>query len=129
MKPPRPRKQSASAANGRASTASLRFRGYRPLRKAQAQAPKVSRSWRGVCKIHPALEAIPSLGATEVRALAESIRQHGLLTPIHMATVNGVTYLIDGRGRLDALELLGWQLVVNEKGEWKGYMVAKEVQP
>ena len=38
MKPPKPRKENAPAANGRASTVALRVRGYRPLGEGQIES-------------------------------------------------------------------------------------------
>jgi hypothetical protein len=119
----RPKKKGASLQTPR-PTAIGGIRDSRQFGEVQA----VKRSWRQFLRIHPALEAIPPLGATELQALAQSIRQHGLLEPIHVATVDGVTYLLDGRGRLDAMELLGWQIVLNEKGECSGRMAARRHQ-
>jgi alpha-L-arabinofuranosidase len=76
-------------------------------------------SWRDHIQIHPAAEVFPLMGADELRKLAADINANGLQVPIQTCTVDGETYIEDGRNRLDAMELLGWQ-IVNERGEWQG---------
>jgi hypothetical protein len=68
--------------------------------------------WRDVLKIHPACELFPSLPADELKALGEDIKANGLNTPIVMYRGR----LLDGRNRLDAMELIGL-LVVDTNGE------------
>ena len=71
-----------------------------PAERAQA-------SWRGTLKIHPACELIPPMSADEVRDLGENILKNGLISPIALwlASKNAQAQLLDGRSRLDALEL------------------------
>lgn len=86
---------------------------------------KNNRSWRDVIKIHPAAEVFPLLGDADLRALADDIEANGLhVAPIvfeetgkdeHGNEVT-TTWLIDGRNRLDAMELLGWEVV-----DWEEY--------
>lgn len=74
------------------------------------------KSWRDILPIHPAAEMFPIMPPDELRALGEDIKKHGLQTPITvLATLKdarqirvGWEYsLLDGRNRLDALELVG----------------------
>jgi ParB-like chromosome segregation protein Spo0J len=76
--------------------------------------------WRQFKKVHPAAEVFPLMGPDELRKLADDIQAHGIRIPIQTRTAeDGQLYVIDGRNRLDACEVLGWQLV-DEKGEWRG---------
>src|SRR5262249_42861997 len=71
-----------------------------PLRNlAQRDAMR----WRDRPKIPPAAELFPLMSEPELRELGEDIKANGLRTPI-------VVYkdkLLDGRNRLDAMELVG----------------------
>jgi ParB-like chromosome segregation protein Spo0J len=66
------------------------------------------RSWRDFLTVHPAAEKWPLLAEAELRALGEDIKANGLRVPIvlHNAGTRGML-LIDGRNRLDAMELIG----------------------
>jgi hypothetical protein len=60
-------------------------------------------SWRDHLPIHPAAELFPPMSEPALRELGEDIKANGLRTPI-------VVYrdkLLDGRNRLDAMELVG----------------------
>jgi hypothetical protein len=61
------------------------------------------KSWRDVLPIHPAAELLPVMSETELRELGEDIKKNGLRTSI---VLHG-NELIDGRNRLDAMELVG----------------------
>jgi len=64
-------------------------------------------SWRDVLPIHPAAELFPPMAPDELRALAHDIKQNGLREPVSVVEDrSGKNVLIDGRNRLDALELL-----------------------
>jgi hypothetical protein len=68
------------------------------------------RPWREVLSVHPAAELFPPISAAELKTLADKIRDHGVLWPLWFTRGFGSTkppQLVDGRGRLDALELLG----------------------
>jgi hypothetical protein len=69
-------------------------------------------SWRDILPIHPAAELFPLMTPAELRELSEDIKTNGLQTPIMvMAEKCGDewTYqLLDGRNRLDAIELAGF---------------------
>lgn len=70
------------------------------------------RSWRDVIKIHPAADLFPLMSEAELRELGEDIRAHGLQHPIVLYRESGVDrdagsyLLLDGRNRLDAMELV-----------------------
>jgi hypothetical protein len=82
-------------------------------------------NWRDVLKIHPAAHLFPLMGPDELRALAEDIKRNRLRSPIVFLypgeggdgyTVDGYlelsrVVLLDGRNRLDAMEIAGIELV------------------
>src|SRR3954463_15099203 len=72
---------------------------------------KPAKSWRDVIKIHPAAELFPLMPPDELRALGKDIKKNGLTSPIAITTskdAKGGNYqLLDGRNRLDAMELVG----------------------
>src|SRR5262249_52732963 len=82
-------------------------------RQASAQ------SWRDVLPIHPAAELFPRMSADELRTLGEDIKKNGLTSPIVLWEAGKTTqlFLLDGRGRLDAMEAVGLP-VVGKDGEW-----------
>lgn len=73
---------------------------------ATTQAPF---NWRAHLRIHPAAELFPLMSEAELRELAEDIKKHGLqeLPVIYRDPEWGVC-ILDGRNRVDALELIGW---------------------
>jgi DNA-binding Lrp family transcriptional regulator len=87
-----------------------------------AQRPS---SWRDVLPIHPAAELFPLMSPDELRALGEDIKKNKLKQPVTVLlpdrsqsrdTVWQGAALLDGRNRLDAMEMVGIQLV-GENGE------------
>jgi hypothetical protein len=89
-----------------------------------SETEAVKPSWRDFYVIHPALAALPRRSPGELREFADKLERAGvLLVPVHTRQVAGeqARYLIDGRDRLDACELLSWR-IVNERGEWFGSM-------
>lgn len=69
-----------------------------------------TRSWRDVFLVHPAADLFPMLGSDELRELGEDIERNGLQQDVTIWTDddNGEqAYLLDGRNRLDAMELVG----------------------
>jgi ParB-like chromosome segregation protein Spo0J len=79
--------------------------------------------WRNRLTVHPAAEVFPPLSKAELQELADDIRKNGLLEGVTL-WFNPATEeeeLLDGRNRLDALELLG-DPIFNSKGavrkEW-----------
>jgi hypothetical protein len=73
-----------------------------------------SKSWRDWLPIHPAAELFPLMDKESLRALADDIEKTlgRLLTPVTIIEVGRGQHpiLIDGRNRLDALELLGREI-------------------
>ncbi len=87
---------------------------------SEASGEIVKSSWRDFWKVHPACDVFPPMNADELRKLADDIQAHGIRVTIQTRTAeDGQLYVIDGRNRLDACELLGWHLV-DERGEWRG---------
>lgn len=80
--------------------------------------PATKTSWRKVLAIHPAAELLPMMGARELRELAADIERRGLQRKIdlHRNFRTDKEQILDGRNRLDALELLGRELV-DSKGK------------
>jgi hypothetical protein len=67
------------------------------------------KSWRDVIKVHPAAAVFPRMSDAEMRQLAEDIRDNGLQNPVTtwIDPHNNVEWVIDGRNRLDAMEMVG----------------------
>jgi hypothetical protein len=80
-------------------------------------------SWRKFIKIHPATECFPLMSPGDLATLAADVKSK-LKVPIEMRIVDGIEYLIDGRNRLDALELSG-ETIVDEHGKWVGKVAEK----
>jgi hypothetical protein len=84
-----------------------------------SQANPTRSSWRDVITVHPAADLLPLLGKDELRELADDIKANGLHEPVKIIErgrrqPNGSydprdmeQILIDGRNRLDAMELAG----------------------
>jgi hypothetical protein len=75
-------------------------------------------NWRDHLKVHPAADLFPLLSETDPAALkdlAEDIRQHGQREPAsYIKDSDGNRVLLDGRNRLDALEMLGKKIDIND---------------
>jgi hypothetical protein len=93
-----------------------------PNKPRQATA----KSWRDVLPIHPAAEMFPLMSPDELRVLGEDIKANGLKNPVTLwaAEPDSEWFLLDGRNRLDAMELIGlstledhqWQVIFGSKG-------------
>ena len=97
----------------------------RPGSLSKPPAPKKqASSWRDVLPIHPAAALFPLMSADELRELALDIEKNGLKQPIVLwspgyyydGEEDRPRYLLDGRNRLDAMELAGLP-VLDDKGE------------
>jgi molybdopterin synthase catalytic subunit len=72
-------------------------------------------SWRDVLKIHPACELFPLMSRAELKELGEDIKKNGLVEKIKIIdktdhndlAANQVLIVVDGRNRLDAMEMVG----------------------
>ena len=71
-------------------------------------------------KIHPACDLFPMMTPDELKALGEDIKRNGMTAPIVWWTEReadiGKTpapeyYLLDGRNRLDAMEMVGIKVI------------------
>jgi hypothetical protein len=67
----------------------------------------MAKPWREVLKIHPAAELFPLMSPDELATLAKDIKVHGLKIPVVFWKSKGQRYLLDGRNRLDALQING----------------------
>ncbi len=82
--------------------------------KIQPQPPDpqaAPKSWRDVLPIHPAAELFPLMAPDELKALGKDIAKNGLTSPIVLWFDGKGKLLLDGRNRLDAMELIGRKLV------------------
>jgi hypothetical protein len=70
-------------------------------------------SWRDHLVIHPAANLFPAMSEPELRELGEDIEKNGLRSPIILWSPgdqqdkDAKVYLLDGRNRLDAMEMVG----------------------
>jgi hypothetical protein len=60
-------------------------------------------SWRDHLPIHPTAELFPLMSESELRELGENIKANGLVSSIVLYKGK----LLDGRNRLDAMEMVG----------------------
>jgi hypothetical protein len=74
-------------------------------------------SWRDHIKVHPAADLFPMMSDDELKILGEDIKKNGMELPlIFYQDKPGDEYeLLDGRNRLDALEVVG-EPVFNDEG-------------
>jgi hypothetical protein len=72
-------------------------------------------TWRDVLPVHPAAELFPLMSETELCELSEDIKKNGLREKVDI--YKGC--VLDGRNRLDALELIGrtWDDILVKVGE------------
>jgi hypothetical protein len=80
---------------------------------ASSKPTKTQQSWRDVLPVHPAADLFPMMSETELRGLGEDIKKNGLKSPVIVWRSDELVdsryrfYLLDGRNRLDAMELVG----------------------
>jgi ParB-like nuclease domain len=78
----------------------------------------VKSSWRSWLRVHPLADRFPLLLETDTDALkelAEDIKKNGQREPAtYIKDATGQIILLDGRNRLDALELLGRKIELND---------------
>jgi hypothetical protein len=79
----------------------------------------VMTGWRNVLKIHPAAELFPLMSPEELKELGEDIKKNGPQVPfaVYVDKDDNVS-LLDGRNRLDAMELVGFTISPGED-RWK----------
>src|SRR6516164_11125734 len=67
-------------------------------------------SWRDHIKVHPAADLFPMMSEPELRELGEHIKENGQRVQVVLwkePSRGGEHWLVDGRNRLDAMELVG----------------------
>jgi hypothetical protein len=72
-------------------------------------------SWRDVLEVHPCAAVFPEATPEEMRALKKSIRESSLREGVILWDIGPKTYLLDGRSRLDALEQIGRNVLIDGK--------------
>jgi hypothetical protein len=80
--------------------------------------PQQTSSWRQRLRIHPAAELFP-LDSDDIRVLADDIRQYGLQEPVSVIKDGNGYVLLDGRNRLDAMEMAGKKIDINDRGTFE----------
>ena len=95
---------------------------------ATKQNPTRQPGWRARLPVHPAAELFPLMSEGELRELAADINKSGLQQRIHLYSDMQANkkYLLDGRNRLDALELLG-KKIFDANGELLKEIVGTEL--
>jgi ParB/Sulfiredoxin domain len=89
-----------------------------PALATQPQA--VRQSWRDVLDIHPAASLFDPISRDELLDLGKDIKEHGLQSPVALTEKSGQKpVLVDGRNRLDAMELVGLEVVHDGKLNFK----------
>ena len=66
--------------------------------------------WRDTYRVHPAADVFPMLDNAELEKLAEDVKANGVRVPIGFFFDGAVSWLIDGRNRLEAAERAGVKL-------------------
>jgi len=96
-------------------------------------------SWRKSIPIHPAADLFPLLDQADLVTMGNDIKANGLTSPIAIRVDNDKATLCDGRNRLDAMEIVGlrvnlentrtaaWKLTAEEEldGKWVGLPIAR----
>jgi hypothetical protein len=77
---------------------------------------------RDVLKVHPAADLFPPMSATELQELGEDIKNNGLRSRVVFwaAEPGAERLLLDGRNRLDAMELAGLPTDNVQQTTWYG---------
>ena len=82
--------------------------------KLKSRSGQVPQHWRGVLPVHDAADLLPPMTESELRELGEDIKRHDLHTPVVIFTdQDGTEWLLDGRNRLDAMEIVGLPIVID----------------
>lgn len=71
--------------------------------------------WRAHLQVHPAADLFPLMSEPELKELAADIKKHGLIDPVILWRDDGGLSLLDGRNRLDAMELAGISFYMTAK--------------
>jgi hypothetical protein len=84
-------------------------------------------SWRNSIPIHSAADLFPLLGKDDLVALGNDIKVNGLASPVAIQIDKNKPVLVDGRNRLDAMEIVGLRVRL-ERGTAGGYKLLAEEQ-
>src|SRR5262249_51135539 len=111
-----PKNQHSKLTAKRPSGASL-FKQTPPDLLVAMEIGMTTKSWRDVLPVHPAADLFPLMSEAELRELGEDIKKNGLQIPIVVQRDGDAFKLLDGRNRLDAMELVGvpFELVLNKR--------------
>ena len=73
------------------------------------------KSWRDIYKVHPAADLFPMLPEDELKKLGEDIKANGLKETVTLwrEAEGKPVYLLDGRNRLAAMDLVGMGTAIN----------------
>jgi hypothetical protein len=102
------------------------------IQSAPARKPDLSQkrpSWRDIIKVHPATDLFPMMSEAELRELGEDIKRNGLKYPVVFWAKNGrhdkhgPVQLLDGRNRLDAMELVGIPIEIVQNGNCRSLYI------
>jgi ParB-like chromosome segregation protein Spo0J len=77
---------------------------------ASKSLPQASFDWRQHLAVHPAAELFPEMDEAQLRELAADIKRNGLREPPVLYDGPERPCILDGRNRLNALELIGRQI-------------------
>jgi hypothetical protein len=76
---------------------------------------RITKRWRDALKVHPAADLFPLMSETDLKVLGEDIKAHGLRNRVAVIDgPDGKPILLDGRNRLDAMELVGLEIVLED---------------
>jgi ParB/Sulfiredoxin domain len=86
------------------------------MSKTGGESMPEKKSWRDFYKVHPAADLFPMMSKDELRKLGEDIKANGLKERVVLCPIEGSEEyaIIDGRNRLDALELMGEPILENQ---------------
>ena len=79
-------------------------------------------TWRDLIPVHPAADLFPLMSKDEQKELAKDIKKNGLRYPVILWDGPDGTCLLDGRNKLDAIELIG-DPVLNDDGTLKHWSI------
>jgi hypothetical protein len=80
---------------------------------------KQPNSWRDQIKVHPAADLFPMMTPDELKVLGEDIKNNGIRIEVTFTKSGaGPSFLVDGRNRLDAAELVGLPVLLVQYSSW-----------
>ena len=76
--------------------------------------------------VHPAVEMFPLMSPDELKDLGADIKQKGLSQPVSLWRTETGYSLLDGRNRLDAMEMVGIKVVLDANEDFVGKKIRKQ---